>query len=322
MSGLQSLDNFGYDSAIERKEDISIGTQLMPAPDATLLEQYEQLKNGSAFARLDSTVIEITGEDRQAFLHNFCTNDIKGLATGHACEAFVLNGKGKTIAHVHVLNVGDALVLHGVAGIGGELMVHLDRYIIREDVQLTDVSANRKVAFAPGESKLDANAVSFDANANSIQTHVEIAGFGELFIVEPNSAIDGTEVPVEALDMLRVEKRTPWFGRDINDSNLPQELLRDDKAISFNKGCYLGQETVARIDAMGKVNRVLVPVSLESEHSAGSELTVGEKTMGQLTSVAWSPARGSWIAMAMVRRPNEVAGSVLKCGDASVTVIQ
>ena len=90
----------------------------MPAPDAALLQQYEQLKNGSAFVRLDSTVIEITGEDRQAFLHNFCTNEIKGLGAGHACEAFVLNGKGKTIAHVHVLNTGDSLVLHGVGDTG------------------------------------------------------------------------------------------------------------------------------------------------------------------------------------------------------------
>ena len=294
----------------------------MPAPDAALLQQYEQLKNGSAFVRLDSTVIEITGGDRQAFLHNFCTNEIKGLDAAHACEAFVLNGKGKSIAHVHVLNTGDSLVLHGVAGIGPVLMEHLDRYIIREDVQLTDVSTLREVTFTPGKSLLDPNRVSMGSKSSKIEANVEIADFGNLVISEPDVETDGTEVPIEALEMLRVEKRTPWFGRDIDDSNLPQELLRDDKAISFNKGCYLGQETVARIDAMGKVNRVLVAVSMDAELPVGSELVVGDKAMGRLTSAAWSPPKNGWLGMAIVRRPNEVTGSVLKSDDVSVTVIQ
>jgi len=292
----------------------------MPAPDAALLEQYEQLKNGSAFVRLDSTVIEIAGDDRQAFLHNFCTNEIKGLEAGHACEAFVLNGKGKTIAHVHVLNTGDSLVLHGVAGIGPVLMEHLDRYIIREDVQLTDLSSQWPVTFTPGDSPLGPNTLFFNKDNDTILAHVELAGFGNLNICDVDS--DATEVSIEALEMLRVEKRTPWFGRDIDDSNLPQELVRDEKAISFNKGCYLGQETVARIDAMGKVNRVLVPVSIDAELPVGSELVVGDKAMGKLTSVAWSPAQNDWLGMAIVRRPSEVVGSVLKHNDVSVTVIQ
>ena len=294
----------------------------MPAPAASLLEQYQQLKNGSAFVRLDSTVIKITGDDRQAFLHNFCTNEIKGLEAGHACEAFVLNGKGKTIAHVHVLNTGDSLVLHGVDGIGPVLMEHLDRYIIREDVQLEDVSALRKVTFTPGKSLMDPNRVSIDSESGEIEANVEIADFGNLSLSQSDAEINGTAVPAEALEMLRVEKRTPWFGRDIDDSNLPQELLRDDKAISFNKGCYLGQETVARIDAMGKVNRVLVPVSIDAELPVGSELAVDGKAMAKLTSVAWSPTQNGWLGLAIVRRPNEVAGSVLKHNDVSVTVIQ
>ena len=294
----------------------------MPAPDAALLQQYEQLKNGSAFVRLDSTVIEITGEDRQAFLHNFCTNEIKGLDASHACEAFVLNGKGKTIAHVHVLNTGDSLVLHGVAGIGPVLMEHLDRYIIREDVQLKDLSSQWPVTFTPGDSPLGPNTLFFNKENDNILAHVELAGFGNLTFCDVDGESDACEVSAEALEMLRVEKRTPWFGRDIDDSNLPQELLRDDKAINFNKGCYLGQETVARIDAMGKVNRVLVPVSIDAELPVGSELAVDDKAMGKLTSVAWSPTQNGWLGLAIVRRPNEVAGSVLKHNDVSVTVIQ
>ena len=292
----------------------------MRAPDASLLEQFELLKKGSAFVRLESTVIEISGDDRQTFLHNFCTNEIKGLETGQACEAFVLNGKGKTIAHVHVLNVGDKLLLHGVSGIGQVLMEHLDKYIIREDVQLADVSADRKVTFTPGQSELTNNAVAASKESGQVEANVELAGFGNLVISD--AEMQGTEVPVAALEMLRVEKRTPKFGCDIDDSNLPQELLRDNKAISFNKGCYLGQETVARIDAMGKVNRVLVAIEMSDELPAGSELIAGDKAMGKTTSVAWSTSKDCWTGLAIVRRPNEVAGSVLKCGDVSVTVIE
>ena len=169
---------------------------------------------------------------------------------------------------------------------------------------------------------MDPNRVSIDSESGEIEANVEIADFGNLSLSQSDAEINGTAVPAEALEMLRVEKRTPWFGRDIDDSNLPQELLRDDKAISFNKGCYLGQETVARIDAMGKVNRVLVPVSIDAELPVGSELVVGDKAMGKLTSVAWSPSQNTWLGMAIVRRPNEVVGSVLKHNDVSVTVIQ
>ncbi len=296
----------------------------MPAPDAALLQQYESLKNGNAFVSLDSALVEITGGDRQMFLHNFCTNEVKGLAAGHACEAFVLNGKGKTIAHVHILNTGESLLLHGVAAIGPVLTEHLDRYIIREDVVLNDVSAQSQVTFTPGSSSSGANTVEVDQAIGRVKANVEIAGFGQLAIVRSDleAKPSSTEASVDALEMLRVENRTPWFGRDIDDSNLPQELLRDEKAISFNKGCYLGQETVARIDAMGKVNRVLVAVCMDGELPVGSELMLDDKVIGKLTSVAWSPSQGTWLGMAIVRRPHEIAGSVLKVDTATVTVVQ
>ena len=133
--------------------------------------------------------------------------------------------------------------------------------------------------------------------------HVEVAGFGFLILSATPLAFELPVASMETLDMLRVEQRTPWFGRDIDDSNLPQEILRDDVAISFTKGCYLGQETVARIDAIGKVNRVIVCLKLSAFEEVGTELVVKEKVQGKLTSVAWSPAADSFCALAIVRRP-------------------
>ncbi len=291
-------------------------------PTDTLLQQYQQLNQGAACVRIDSSVIRITGDDRHAFLHNFCTNEIKALAVDAACEAFVLNGKGKTIAHVHVLNTRDALILHAVGGIAARLIEHLDCYIIREDVQLADLSDQCQVTFAPGDSQLPRNSVDVDDQSGNIAANVEIAGFGNLLIGKTGGDSDTAEVSPAALEMIRIEQRTPWFGRDIDDSNLPQELVRDDQAISFNKGCYLGQETVARIDAMGKVNRVLCAVRLDQELPVGAELTVDEKAKGKLTSVAWSPQHDCWLGLAMVRRPHEVPGSILHGQRGKVTVVQ
>ena len=303
----------------------------------TTLKEYQQFQNSSAWTRLSGTVVEITGADRQTFLHNFCTNEIKRLEPGNICEAFVLNGKGKTIGHMHVLNTGDSLLLFATAPIGGSLIEHLDRYVIREDVQLTEVSSQHSSVFLfgpdagnvianqfPIEQKISPNRFVVTPDSQTLVAHVELAGWGYLIIERSDADTDAElsvpEVSGDALEMLRIKHATPWFGRDIDESNLPQELLRDDKAISFVKGCYLGQETVARIDAIGKVNRVMVTVSMDGQLSAGAELMVDDKPMGKLTSVAWSPENDAWIGMAIVRRPHETAGSVLTCGETSVTV--
>ena len=117
--------------------------------------------------------------------------------------------------------------------------------------------------------------------------------------------------------------RDRWSGTEADDSNLPQELQRDEKAISFNKGCYLGQETVARLDALGRVNQLLVRVQLGADSaSAGDELKAEEKVVGRVTSVAWSPQFDQWMGFAFVRRAQTVAGTVLQtAGGGTATVI-
>jgi folate-binding protein YgfZ len=126
----------------------------------------------------------------------------------------------------------------------------------------------------------------------------------------------------EPLEALRIENGFPDFGRDIGDKNLPQEVDRNDRAISFKKGCYLGQETVARIDALGHVNRLLRRVRFFGDRvpEAGTELAVGAKVVGAVTSATFSPAYNAPLALAYVRResaqPNQRLQSA--AGDAEV----
>ena len=104
--------------------------------------------------------------------------------------------------------------------------------------------------------------------------------------------------------MVRLEAGVPLFGQDITDDNLPQEIGRDKLAISFTKGCYLGQETVARIDALGHVNRQLVGLRFEggTVPPAGTKLVADGKEVGHVTIAAWSPKLDARLAMALVRR--------------------
>src|SRR5690606_6094431 len=107
-----------------------------------------------------------------------------------------------------------------------------------------------------------------------------------------------------AVEVARIEAGMPLYGMDITDDNLPQEVDRNDWAISFNKGCYLGQETVARIDALGHVNRTLVGLRFASESvpEPGGELLAGDKVVGHVTSAAWSPAQRRAVALGYVRQ--------------------
>jgi tRNA-modifying protein YgfZ len=121
---------------------------------------------------------------------------------------------------------------------------------------------------------------------------------------------------------IRLESGWPLFGVDFDGSNLPQEVNRDAQAINFRKGCYLGQETIARIDALGHVNKRLATVRIEGDEPAvRGELTAGDKEAGWLTSVAWSPRFESWLGFAMLRRGVNDPGTKLACGNQPAEVL-
>lgn len=301
--------------------------------DNTQLEQYRLLKDDVAAVSIDSSLVKITGQDRQSFLHNFCTNEIKAMPVNGVCEAFILDGKGKTRFHVHVLNTADTLWLHSVAGDADAIIEHLDKYLMRDDVVMA-AADNFKGTFVAGPNSaaavaaltatpLEKNQVAVVSEA-LIVAHLELAGWGFLILGSGDSvglAPNIAAVGLEPLHAVRIENETPWMGVDIDQSNLPQELLRDPQCISFTKGCYLGQETVARIDAIGRVNRVIAKVASTNPIRPGDELKHSDKSVGKVLSVSWSPDQNSYLALVMVRRPHEKPETELACGDATVTVV-
>ncbi|MEX2091085.1 MAG: glycine cleavage T C-terminal barrel domain-containing protein [Pirellulales bacterium] len=303
----------------------------MTTPAATFpLEEYDALRSGFGVVELvDWSSVTLTGADRQAFLNNFCTNDVKRLGPGEQCEAFITNVKGKILGHGLVHCRDDELVFITVPEQAAKIIEHLDRYIIREDVQLRDTTAERAyLLIAGGEAA--GKGLTQEPWIHWRLLNVPFCGLLEakpdmLSQVRQELTADGaTPCGGAAFDALRIESGSPLFGIDFDEENLPQEVGRDELAISFTKGCYLGQETVARIDALGHVNEQLAGVRFAGPNvpEPNMELTSDGKPAGHVTSASFSPQCGAPLALAMVRRRWLAPGSQLESAVGSCEVIE
>jgi folate-binding protein YgfZ len=279
--------------------------------------EYDALKMGRAVVALtDWSSISVTGADRQRFLNSFCTNDVKRLVPGSSCEAFITNVKGKIVGHGLLHCCEAEIVFFGVPNQAPRLVAHLDRYIIREDVQLRDTTGERSYLLIAGE-------VPTEKRNASMSWDIIGRDESKLFDFDPSEVTDIIQslntqgfvtVGPAAFEAARIEAGMPWYGVDFNEENLPQEVGRDSQAISFTKGCYLGQETVARIDALGHVNQRLSGVRFRGGDAPaiGTELTRDGRIVGSITSVALSPKLHSPISLAMVRREANSPGTRLE----------
>jgi tRNA-modifying protein YgfZ len=306
--------------------------------------EYQAARNASAvFDVGDRTQIELTGRDRAKFLHNFCTNNVLDLQSGAGCEAFVTNVKGRVLAHVFVFATDESLWLDTVAGAAESLLTHLDRYLITEDVGLHDRTAEFAELLVTGPqaaAQLAAlplpvesltpyahTTVTLDGQPVSIR-RIDLVGAPGYVLAIPrphlveiwNRLVEAQVQPGgrTAFDALRIEAGMPLYGIDITDDNLAQEVARTNLAISFKKGCYLGQEPIARIDALGHVNRELRGLRIEAPAPPAPGALVfaadGDQQIGQVTSSAVHPAESGRqsLALAYLRRGSLEPGTSVR----------
>ncbi len=276
-------------------------------------DDYTKLTTSGGEIQLDDwTQVQLTGQDRVKFLHNMCTNDILKFAPGQSREAFCTDVKGKILAHVTVIAEAnpERLLLLTVPSQSEKLIAHLDRYIIREDVQLADVTNETTWSYR----------ISPEPQASAIPCDWLWPG-GSLSR-EQNDGLLAVSSDSLVFNALRVESGFPLFGIDYDASHLPQEINRDSQTISFNKGCYLGQETIARIDALGHVNKKLAVVKFPGTEipDVGTKLTSGAQEVGTVTTSSWSPQFQAPLALAMTKRGANQIGTVLQSefGDAEI----
>lgn len=300
----------------------------------------------------DRTQIEFTGDDRAAFLHNLTTAPIRSLQPGQGCEAFVLDVRGHTLGRVLIYCNPHSLVLDSVAGENERLMAHFNRYHIRERIEIRDRGSEWGELFLSGprsrailEPLVGTEAAGILANSpgshcqarlaeqNLWLRNVEFVGPGGLLLSAPRESIEPIRSALiaagavccgaAAFEAARIEAGWPRFGVDITDKNLPQEVGRTSQAISFTKGCYLGQETVARIDALGHVNKTLCGVRFSDQEIPvpGTELRSGDGAVGTVTSATFSPRLSSPLALAYIRRGFNGPGTKLASAFGEATVI-
>lgn len=276
------------------------------------------------------------GRDAAAFVDKFTTAAVGGLRPGQGTEGMFADVRGWVIALTAILRTDDGLLIDCDGAVAGRLREHLEHYHIREDMDLVDVSSDvacfaivgpeapgwlgarveGDVPTAPLEHGM-LRCGGIEAVVSAIDWFGP-AGFLVRVALESRERLNDWLVSeglaqgtAAALEPLRIEHRYP-LARDIPPKTLPQELDRTARAISFTKGCYLGQETVARIDALGHVNRSLAIVAVEGDVAPppGEAVSCGGEDVGVLTSVCVSPRLGP-CGLALVHRRGLAPGAVL-----------
>jgi folate-binding protein YgfZ len=310
-----------------------------PRPVATtdrLAADYEELTAGCGLLdRSEQGKLALSGGGAKAYLNGLVSNDIEALEEGRGCYAAVLTPKGKMLGDLRVLDRGDELLLIIERAALQEVFNVLWRGRVGHDVEVHKRTLQRGLLSLAGpRSREVAGAAGLAAEEHAsapgevgdvpvllvaTDTGVEVVcDAGETGRVRQALEARGA-VPVSeaAAECLRVERGRPRYGIDLDDSVIPQEAGLNERAVSFTKGCYVGQETVARLHYRGKPNRHLRGLRLSEPATPGDELRLGERPVGRLGSVALSPRLGP-IALALVRREAS-PGDTLAVGDGAAT---
>ena len=272
--------------------------------------------------------LALTGPEAKAFLHGQMTNDIEALEPGRGCYAAFLTHKGKMLGDLRVLDLGDELLLDTERVALQELFNMIRRYKLGSDVELHKRTLELGAAVAdraggrPGSGlerrarqppRRDRRAAG-RARADRRRRRRVRARRG----ATPCARRAGVPVVGEDVaEIVRVERGRPRYGVELDDGVIPQEAGLNERAVSFTKGCYVGQETVARLHYRGKPNRHLRGLRLSAPAEPGAELRLGEKVVGRVGTVVVSPAHGP-IALALVRR-EAAPGDTVAVADGDVT---
>jgi folate-binding protein YgfZ len=307
-------------------------------------EEYLAARRGAAFFQTFAGLIVVSGRDRGSYLQGLLTNDTAALGRGEGCYAAYLTPQGRMIADMWVHELGDVMLLRMQPGVKDTVLARLDQFIFSEDVQLGDVTA----AFAtvavvgPQASAAAARALRADPyvlpqegegrNARITfndepaiavrPTSIGLAGIELLVPLHHVAALHGAlqasggvEIHPSTADVLRIEEGVPLFGVDMNEDTIPLEAGIESRALSFTKGCYVGQEVIIRVlhRGHGRVARKLVGVAFAGERvvASGTSLRSDEKEIGTLTSGVISGALGRPIALAYVKRDFTAPGTRL-----------
>lgn len=295
-------------------------------------EEYQAATTGCAvFDVSDAPLIELSGRDRVTFLHNFCTADIRRLPPGEGCEAFLTDVRGRLLAFLLVSATEDSLWLSSLLMDEEAVLAHLDRYLITEDVTLTSRTSQVGQLYLSGAQSaavleqlgvpvgtLQKFGQHCQANTSAGELSVQRTDLlgppGYLLSVarpelaalwEILKSLNARPAGAAAFHTLRIEAGLPLYGIDLSSEQIAQEAARTSRAISFTKGCYLGQEPIARLDALGHTNRELRGIRLLTPGLPVAGAAVRDETgtaeAGQITSASRLDDEQPAVALAVLK---------------------
>jgi folate-binding protein YgfZ len=285
---------------------------------------YQAAREGAATAALPGRgLLAVSGPLRQKFLDDILSNDVKSLAAGEGRRAALMDVKGRLVAFLRAMADKDEILLE-VAG-GRRDLVHerLEHYRVAAPVRFARREGTAIAVLGPRAVEV-LRAAGADAAELRPEGHrmtsvagapVRIVRAGDLpadgyaLYADPGAAVEealraagAVPLPAEVLDVLRVEDGRPWYGSDVGEDNLLHETGLLAEYHSPTKGCYVGQEVVARLEGRGaKVNKMVRGLRLESPVAAGAGISAAGKEVGRVTTAGVSPALGA-IAMGSVHR--------------------
>jgi tRNA-modifying protein YgfZ len=303
----------------------------------TTADAYRAMAGTCALVdRSERGKLALTGSEAKEFMQGQVSNDIEGLEPGTGCYAAFLTPKGKMLGDLRVLDTGDELLLDCERVALQELFNMIRRFKLGRDVELHKRTAERGLLSVIGPRARDvAGDVPAEEHAHRaaelggrpVRLIATDLGMDVLCAAEDLEAVRAALLGAgavaageDAAEIRRVETGRPRYGVDLDESVIPQEAGLNERAVSFTKGCYVGQETVARLFYRGKPNRHLRGLRLDGPVETGEPLVLGEREVGRLGSVVESPVHG-WIALAIVRREAE-PGAELRAGERTATVVE
>jgi glycine cleavage system T protein (aminomethyltransferase) len=303
----------------------------VPGHYGAVSAEYSAVRNGVGIMDLSSRGrIRVTGEDRVTWLQSIISNDILPLATGQGVYSTFLTHKGKILAYFRVYQLGDALMLEDAGETGDSTFSALRKFLLfGTKAKMENCGETWGQFLISGPKALDLIRSTFGTDLSSLKPlsfeRLEIDGYSALLIRSEEtgetdidilvtsdglpavwerlwtagSAIGLKPFGTQALEILRVEAGIPKMGQDLNEDIVPPEANLEGKSFSLSKGCYPGQEVVARMDTYGSVRRRLVGLVLRESTvpAPGAKIYSGDRELGWVSSAVLSPAVGKPIAL-------------------------
>ncbi|RMF82928.1 MAG: folate-binding protein [Planctomycetota bacterium] len=335
-------------AGFEPAETTEVSGVLMATRYGDPAAEYRAARERAAMLdRSHRGLIAVTGADRKAWLHNLVTNTVNTLDDHTGVYAFAIDLHGRVQFDMNILNLPDVIRLDVERTRVSAAIAHLDRYLLSEDVELADVTAEYARLACSGPQARDIAAQlgvpNFPALAALAVVRIEddallvrhdLAGDPALELIVPISAAeawwrrlaDAGAAPVgfATADVLRIEAGIPWMDRDIDETVLPPETGQVERGISYHKGCYLGQEIIERMRSRGSLARRLVRIRMNDGEGLTPpiEMLRDGKPAGRITSLARHPVDGDWIGLGYLRTTvSELSGITAGDEQRLVTIV-